>query len=257
MTWLIITYSILIGLIIGSFLNVVIYRLPIMLNLAYPPSHCPKCQTKIKPWHNIPIISYLILRGKCAKCKQPISIRYPLVEALTAFLTLIIINHLGLNIIGLTATLLTYSLIAMSVIDIDYQILPDELTLSMLWIGLLLNSFNVFTTPQAAILGAIIGYSFLFIIAKTFKLIRGIDGMGNGDFKLLAMFGAWLGWQQLPFIILASSIIGIIISLILIIFRKHKVSEPIPFGPYIAIAGFIAMLWGKPILIYYLRFIGI
>jgi len=247
------------GLCVGSFLNVVIYRLPIMIsenkkkfNLALPSSHCPKCKKKLKLWHNIPLISFICLSGKCSFCKQKISARYPLIELLTGILSLLITFHFGITIKTFSALLLTYSLITLVFIDIDHFILPDEITILFLWIGLIISLFNIFTTPYYAILGATVGYISFYSIAKLFKIIKKIDGMGYGDFKLLAMLGAWFGVKSILFIIFLSSISGLLISFILIIFKKHSYNKELPFGPYIAFAGFIFMLYGNNIINLYL-----
>ncbi len=271
----------IIGLMVGSFLNVVIYRLPIMMhqgwkkecqeflelsitdqddkpfNLSLPGSHCPECSTEIKWYQNIPVFSYLFLKGKCANCQTSISLRYPFVEALTAILTVVVAYQLGGQIETLFAILLTWILIALSGIDIDHQLLPDNITLPMLWLGLFLSLFNILTDPVSSIIGAIAGYLILWTIYQSFKLLTGKEGMGYGDFKLLALFGAWLGWQYLLQIILMSSIVGAIIGTSMVIFVKRDKSTPIPFGPYLAIAGWIALLWGDKINSLYLTSVGL
>jgi len=271
----------IIGLMIGSFLNVVIYRLPIIMqqgwkrecqeflelpvtdqttetfNLALPGSHCPACNAEIL-WHqNIPVLSYFIIKGKCANCQAPISLRYPFVEALTGVLSVVVVYHMGGQIETLFALLLTWTLIALSGIDFDHQLLPDNITLPMLWLGLFLSLFNIFTDPVSSITGAIAGYLFLWSIYQLFKLLTGKEGMGFGDFKLLALFGAWLGWQYLPLIILGSSLVGAIIGSSMIIFVKRDKNIPIPFGPYLAIAGWIALLWGDQLNNLYLSKAGL
>ena len=271
----------IIGLMIGSFLNVVIYRLPIMLqrgwqqecqeflelpitepsgetfNLALPGSHCPACNAKITAVQNIPVLSYLWLKGKCANCQTSISIRYPFVEALTGILSIVVAYLLGGQIETLYALLLTWTLIALSAIDFDHQLLPDNIVLPMLWLGLFLSLFNIFTDPVSSIIGAIAGYLFLWTIYQLFKLLTGKEGMGYGDFKLLALFGAWLGWQYLPLIILLSSLVGAIIGTAMVIFVQRDKNIPIPFGPYLAIAGWIALLWGDEINMLYLTSTGL
>jgi leader peptidase (prepilin peptidase) / N-methyltransferase len=265
----------ILGLIIGSFLNVVIYRLPIMLqheyekdcfeylkqiapikhkiiNLITPRSHCPKCDIQISWWQNIPVISYVLLHGKCNHCKNVIHWRYPIVELLTCLATLLVVIHFGIGIKTLSLLVLTWTLIAAVFIDFDHQLLPDSITLPLIWIGLLLNTKYVFTTPQNAIIGAISGYLFLWLIAYIFKLIRKIDGMGHGDFKLLAVFGAWLGWQTLPMILFVASLIGSIVGLTLILNKKSKFTKPISFGPYLALAGWLAFFWGQSAINWYL-----
>ena len=263
------------GLLIGSFLNVVILRTPKLLenqfhdeccdllniepparetlSLAYPPSTCPHCQTPIKPWHNIPVISYLLLRGKCHHCSSPIAIRYPLIELATAVLSVFTIYYLGFTIEGLLALLLLWFLIALTMIDADTCLLPDNLTLPLLWLGLLINSFGGFTDLFSAVWGAIAGYSVLWLVFWAFKWATGKEGMGYGDFKLLAALGAWMGWQLLPLIILLSSLVGAVIGIASIILLARDKNTPMPFGPYLAIAGWIAFLWGKPLTDYYLQ----
>ncbi len=271
----------IIGLMIGSFLNVVIYRLPIMMqrgwkqecqeflelpdsnqpedtfNLALPDSHCPSCNAEIKWYQNIPVLSYLLLQGKCAHCHTHISLRYPFVEALTGLLSIIVAYQLGGQIETLFALLLTWTLIALSGIDFDHQLLPDNIILPMLWLGLFLSLFTVFTDPVSSIIGAIAGYLFLWTIYQLFKLLTGKEGMGYGDFKLLALLGAWLGWQYLPLIILLSSLVGALIGTSMIIFIKQDKNMPIPFGPYLAIAGWIALLWGDQLNTLYLTKSGL
>jgi len=270
----------IIGLIVGSFLNVVIYRLPLILqsrwntdchehlgltnenvdntiSLSLPPSHCPHCKANIKAWQNIPVISYLLLGGKCSNCGAKISIRYPLVELLSGLLTAAVIWHFGLTAAGISATLLAWSLIALTFIDLDHQLLPDSITLPVLWLGLLLNASSVFTDPVSAIYGAAFGYLSLWLIFQLFRLLTGKEGMGFGDFKLLALFGAWFGWQLLPQIVVIASVAGAVIGVAMILLRKHERETPIPFGPYLAIAGIIAMLWGDSINHWYLQISGI
>ncbi|MGR9012181.1 MAG: prepilin peptidase [Gammaproteobacteria bacterium] len=274
----------IIGLLVGSFLNVVIYRLPIMMqqgwrkecteylqlnpetpqvekeetfNLIFPLSRCPKCDAPIKPYQNIPVISYLFLKGKCAKCSCHISVRYPIIEAFTATTSIIVAWHFGYTSQAAFALLLTWSLIALIFIDIDHQLLPDSITLPMLWLGMCLSLFNVYTDTHASIIGAVVGYIALWTIFHLFKLATGKEGMGYGDFKLLALFGAWLGWQYLPIIILLSSLVGAVIGLGMIIFVKHDHNVPIPFGPYLAAAGWIALLWGNDLNQLYLTTVGL
>ncbi|MGR9116685.1 MAG: prepilin peptidase [Gammaproteobacteria bacterium] len=270
------------GLLVGSFLNVVIYRLPIMLqrnwrqecsaflelnlpaqnneepfNLVFPLSHCPHCNAAIKPYQNIPVLSYLFLRGRCAACKTPISLRYPLVEAITGICSAIVAWHYGYSVETAFALLLTWSLVALSGIDIDHQLLPDSISLPMLWLGLLLSLCALFTDSHSSIIGATAGYLILWSVYHAFKLITGKEGMGYGDFKLLALFGAWLGWQYLPLIILLSSLVGAIVGTCLVILVKHDKSTPIPFGPYLAISGWIALIWGDRINQLYLSAAGL
>lgn len=278
----------IIGLLVGSFLNVVIYRLPIMMqrgwrkecfeylqlnteptpggleivaeepfNLVLPLSRCPGCQIPIKPHQNIPIISYIFLRGKCANCACHISIRYPIIEALTAITSILVAWHFDYTQQAGFALLLTWSLIALIFIDIDHQLLPDSITLPLMWLGLCLSLFDVFTTPHASIIGAVAGYMALWCVFHLFKLATGKEGMGYGDFKLLALFGAWLGWEYLPMIILLSSLVGAVIGLGMIVFVKHDHNVPIPFGPYLAAAGWIALLWGHELNQLYLSAVGL
>jgi len=270
----------IIGLMVGSFLNVVIYRLPIMMqrgwrkecreflelppgedqeifNLSFPGSHCPSCKTPINAYQNIPVISYLILGGKCGVCAAPISLRYPLIEAFTAICSAIIAWRFGYGPEMPFALLLTWSLIALSFIDIDQQLLPDSITLPMLWLGLFLSLFSLYANSHASIIGAVAGYLSLWSVYQLFKLATGKEGMGHGDFKLLAVFGAWLGWQYLPLIILLSSLVGAFIGISMIIFRKHDARQPIPFGPYLAAAGWLAMIWGNDLNRLYLNAVGL
>lgn len=272
--------SAIFGLLVGSFLNVVIHRLPKMMEqewraqsleflgqepaepetrmtLSTPNSSCPQCGHAIRPWENIPVISYLFLRGKCSSCKAAISLRYPLVELLTGALTLVVVAHYGASWQSLLAFVFTAMLIAMSMIDFDTQLLPDKLTLPLLWLGLIANSFGLFTSLQDAVWGAVAGYLVLWSVFHLFKILTGKEGMGYGDFKLLAALGAWMGWQALPMIILLSSLVGAIIGISLILFRGRDRQIPIPFGPYLAIAGWIALLWSDEITGAYLRFAGL
>ncbi len=271
-----------IGLCIGSFLNVVIYRLPVMMqqewrqqcqqflelesstsenspaiNLLYPDSHCPYCQQAIKFYHNIPVVSYLFLKGHCAYCQHSISWRYPLIELLTAIVSIIVCYHFGYGLALLAGLVLSWMLITLTFIDFDHQLLPDSLTLSGLWLGLLLSLTDIFTTPATSILGAAGGYLSLWLVYQGFKLVTGKEGMGYGDFKLLAMLGAWLGWQMLPAIIFLSSLVGAVIGILLVIFKGRDHQIPIPFGPYLAVAGWIALLWGQEINDWYLKTIGL
>ncbi len=271
----------LLGALVGSFLNVVIHRLPIMMerewqaqceelanpeaepatttpyNLALPTSSCPKCGHTIRAWENIPVVSYLLLRGKCSGCGTPISLRYPLIEAITAALSAFIAWHFGFGWEAAAALLLTWALVPLTVIDIDHQLLPDAITLPFLWIGLGLSLFAIFTTPEPAIIGAIAGYLVLWSVYWGFKLLTGKEGMGYGDFKLLAMLGAWLGWQALPVIILMSSLVGAVIGIAMMLFLGRDRNIPIPFGPYLAIAGWITLVWGEELTTTYLRMSGL
>jgi len=271
----------LFGLVVGSFLNVVIYRLPRMLestwrkecesflglgeskqetqafDLIAPRSRCPHCGHTIRAQENIPLISYLLLRGQCARCKAPISPRYPLVEAVTALISALVAWKLGPTWEMALALPLSWSLICLSAIDIERQLLPDVITLPLLWLGLLLSLFNFFTDSTSSILGAIAGYLSLWLVYQLFRVATGKQGMGHGDFKLLGLFGAWLGWQMLPLIVLLSSLVGAVVGILMIVLCKHDRTIPIPFGPYLAAAGWIAMLWGDEINAQYLTLTGL
>ena len=270
----------LLGLTVGSFLNVVIYRLPKMLeaqwtrdcrehlghapepstepfNLSRPGSRCPSCNHKIKPWENIPVVSWLLLRGRCSNCHTPISIRYPVIETITGVLSLAVAAHFGITWATAGALLLTWALIALTMIDFDVQLLPDNITLPFLWLGLLLNLGNLFTDTRSAIIGATAGYLALWSVYQLFKRITGKEGMGYGDFKLLAMLGAWLGWQYLPQIILLSALVGAVVGVSLIALHGRDRNIPIPFGPYLAAAGWISLMWGEQINQAYLRWSGL
>ena len=261
------------GLVVGSFLNVVIHRLPRMLftdwqneceeflrdhaespycidntsgsyNLAIPRSSCPSCNSVIKAWQNIPVISYLVLGGKCANCRKKISPRYPVVETITGLMSTFVVYQLGVSIDAGLALLLTWSLIVLTLIDADHQLLPDNITLPLLWLGLAINSFGIFTDLHSAVVGAMAGYLSLWSVYWLFKLVTGKEGMGFGDFKLLAALGAWMGWQQLPLIIVLSSVVGAMYGILSILLAGKDKNKPIPFGPYLAIAGWIAFFWG-------------
>jgi len=273
------------GLLLGSFLNVVILRLPARLehewrcqcrelleiaesseageppkppaDLVWSRSQCPKCGHFIKAHENIPLLSYLFLKGRCSACKQPISTRYPIIEASTAVLFLVVAIHFGPSLQTLAAIGLTAFLIVLASIDIDHQLLPDDLTFILLWAGLFASLFNVFTDPVSSIIGALAGYLSLWLVYHLFRLLTGKQGMGYGDFKLLAALGAWMGWQMLPLIILLASLVGAVIGLIMIALKRHKSDQPMPFGPFIALAGWIALLWGDGIVDAYLRSTGL
>ncbi len=256
----------LLGLCVGSFLNVVIHRLPKMmeqdwhaqcadlrgetpstaaaLTLARPRSRCPSCGHQISALENIPIFSYLLLRGRCSSCAAPISPRYPLVEAITGLLSAYAIWHFGPTLQGAGALLLIWALIALTGIDFDTQLLPDSITLPLLWLGLAFNLASTYVDLFSAVIGAMAGYSTLWSVFWLFKLATGKEGMGFGDFKLLAALGAWLGWQMLPAIILLSSVVGAVVGISLIVATRHGRNTPIPFGPYLAAAGIIALFWG-------------
>ena len=275
-SWLHALLAGVIGLMIGSFLNVVIYRIPKMMqresdnyvasesnkelpytdryNLMVPRSACPHCQHQITALENIPVVSYLAIRGKCTQCKAHISARYPLIELLTGALSAFMVWHFGTNIAGLASVLFVWLLIAMTFIDADTQLLPDDLTYPLLWCGLLVNLNGNFTSLESAVIGAVAGYLSLWSIYWLFKLATGKEGMGYGDFKLLAALGAWMGWAMLPVIILISSVVGAMVGISMIVFAKMNKNKPIPFGPYLAAAGFIALLWGKTISGNYLGF---
>lgn len=259
---------VIVALVIGSFLNVIIYRYPLMmqaqwqeqctellqgtcavkkaaLNLAYPASHCPHCQHRLSVLHNIPVLSFLFLKGKCAFCKHKISLRYLVIELLSALLGFIIAYHYGFSWQTAAGLFFTWILLCLTAIDLEHQLLPDELNYIGLWVGLFLSLFNVFIDPQSAIIGGLCGYLSLWTVAMLFKYFTGKEGMGHGDFKLFAFLGAWLGWQMLPLVILIASSLGAIIGISLIAFKKLSRNTPIPFGPYLALAGWIALLWGK------------
>ncbi|MFO1391032.1 MAG: A24 family peptidase [Agitococcus sp.] len=260
------------GLCIGSFLNVVIYRLPVMMqrqwdneccslnqqplkhndkfNLASPASRCPKCGHKIRAWENIPVFSWLFLKAKCSNCHSPISIRYPLVELATGLLSLLVFMAFGPTVKMVSALVLTWALITLTMIDFDTQLLPDDITLPLIWLGLLVNINGLWVPLDKAVIGTMCGYLSLWSVYWLFKLVTGKEGMGYGDFKLLAAFGAWLGPTQLPLIILLSSVVGAVIGGVYAIIRKQ--SAPFAFGPYIAIAGLIAMFGGNEIVDWYL-----
>ncbi|MGZ5884839.1 MAG: prepilin peptidase [Burkholderiaceae bacterium] len=259
----------LFGLLIGSFLNVVIHRLPKIMqresdnyvahesgkslphtdryNLMVPRSACPHCGHQITALENIPVISYLFLRGKCISCKAPISARYPIIELFAGLLSAFLIWHFGSGWAGLASLVFAYLLIAMTFIDADTQLLPDDLTYPLLWCGLLVNLHGTFVPINDAVIGAVAGYLVLWSVYWLFKLATGKDGMGYGDFKLLAALGAWLGWQMLPVIVLLSSVVGAIVGIALIVFKNLGRDNPIPFGPYLAAAGVITLLYGKAI----------
>jgi len=276
--------GLLLGLIIGSFLNVVILRLPRRMQaeladacaeqrgeqsepppsrwfgldyLITPASSCPQCGHSIRAWENIPILSYLLLRGRCSNCQTAISVRYPIVEAATGLLSLLIVAHFGPTPASLTALLLVWGLVALTVIDLDEQLLPDQLTLPLMWLGLLVNINGMFTDLVSAVVGAAAGYLSLWLVFQVFRLLTGREGMGYGDFKLLAVFGAFLGWQMLPLVVLLSSLIGAIVGITLVVVRGRDRQIPIPFGPYLAAAGLVALLWGEQINNAYLQLAGL
>ena len=278
--WLLPLCLLSLGLVVGSFLNVVIYRLPLMmetrwrkdccellelpqekeaqrLTLSTPNSHCPHCGSAIKPWHNIPVLSYLLLRGKCAACGVGISLRYPTVELVTGLLTLALAWYFPISWALLGAVLFTWALVALTMIDVDHKLLLDDITLPLLWLGLLFNLSGTYVSLGDAVIGAMAGYLVLWSVYWLFKLITGKEGMGYGDFKLLAALGAWLGWQALPLIILLSSLVGAVCGIALMFLKGRGREIPIPFGPYLAAAGWICLLWGDAITSRYLSATGL
>jgi leader peptidase (prepilin peptidase)/N-methyltransferase len=292
--WLLYTAVILFSLCIGSFLNVVILRLPKMMEqdwrcqceeflelpdgsrnatqqpdlqpdsqprqkitLSSPASTCPSCDHKIKPWENIPVVSYLVLKGRCSSCKTRISPRYPIIEAVTALFSVITVMVIGPSYAALWALLLVWTLVALTVIDFDTQLLPDSMTLPLMWLGLILNYYDTFTDFSSAFWGAVAGYLALWSVYWSFRLVTGKEGMGHGDFKLLAALGAWLGWQLLPAVILLSSVVGAVVGISLIVFRKHGREIPIPFGPYLAAAGLLCLWFGAEIQVAWYAYLGV
>ena len=276
--------ALLLGLIVGSFLNVVILRLPRRMQaelsgacadlrgeeneplpsrwfgldyLITPASSCPHCGHAIRAWENIPILSYLLLRGRCSNCQATIGVRYPIVEAVSGLLSLLVVVHFGPTPAALAALVLVWGLIALTVIDLDEQLLPDQLTLPLVWLGLLVNIDGMFTDLTSAVIGAAAGYLSLWLVFQVFRLLTGREGMGYGDFKLLAVFGAFLGWQILPLVVLLSSLIGAVVGISLVAVRGRDRQVPIPFGPYLAGAGLVALLWGEQINRSYLQLAGL
>ncbi len=283
----------ILSLLVGSFLNVVIYRIPIMLkrewktdcvafladesdtgkqtqaisevsseeesfNLSVPRSRCPSCGHQITALENIPVLSWLFLRGKCSECQSSISIRYPIIELTTALLSTLVAYYFGVQWFTLAALFLTWTLIALTMIDFDTQLLPDNMTLPLLWLGLLMSLLQISSIPlTTSVIGAMAGYMALWSVYQLFKLATGKEGMGYGDFKLLAVLGAWLGWQALPLILLLSAVVGAFVGISLIVFMGRDKSIPIPFGPYLASAGFISLLWGDSIQKFYLNISGL
>ena len=272
---------VVLGLMVGSFLNVVIHRLPVMMekqwrqeseaflnpekeseisspyNLVVPVSACPECGHKIRPWENIPVVSYLFLRGRCSGCNQSISVRYPIIEILSGLLTVLIGMQFGVSWQTLMFCFLGWSLLALTMIDLDTQLLPDSITLPLMWVGLIANSFGLLVSLEDALWGAVAGYLTLWTVYWAFKLFTGKEGMGYGDFKLLAALGAWMGWMKLPVIILLSSLVGTLVAVLLIVLKRQERSNPIPFGPFLAAAGLIALLWGDALIQYYLQYSGL
>lgn len=280
--WLLYTTVVFVSLCVGSFLNVVILRLPKMMEqewrgqcevllelpegqrgvttpmtLSKPDSTCPSCGHAIRAWENIPVISYLLLRGRCSACRNPISVRYPIIEAVTALFSVLTLVFLGANVTALWCLPLVWALIALTMIDFDTQLLPDSITLPLLWLGLILNSFGLLTRFDSAFWGAIAGYLSLWSVYWLFKLVTGKEGMGHGDFKLLAALGAWLGWMLLPAVILLSSVVGALVGITLILFRRHGREVPIPFGPYLAAAGLLSLWFGDQILSAWFGYLGV
>jgi leader peptidase (prepilin peptidase)/N-methyltransferase len=282
----------LLGLVVGSFLNVVIYRLPIMLErewqsqaaevlitstattnipapterftLSTPRSACPACKSPIKAWHNIPVVSWLALRGRCASCKTKISARYPVVELATAVLSAWVAYHFGFGAPAACALIITWTLIALTGIDIDHQLLPDNMTLPLMWAGLVaavaigpVAGAALPVSPKEAIIGAAAGYLSLWLVFHAFKLVTGKEGMGYGDFKLFAALGAWLGWKVLPLVIILSAATGAVLGILMIVFRGRDRAAPMPFGPYLAAAGWLAMMYGDSLVNGYLRISGL
>ncbi len=270
----------LFSLAVGSFLNVVIYRLPLMLqrswrrdciqfldlpsegeppepfNLVLPNSFCPACHTGIKPRHNIPLLGYMWLRGRCAHCGTAIPLRYPLVEILTAVVSVTVVWQFGWSVQSILGLLLSWILIALSMIDLEHHLLPDTITLPGLWLGLVSSLGGWLSDPASSILGACMGYGVLWLVYHLFRLATGKQGMGYGDFKLLAMLGGWLGWSMIPAIVLISSTLGAAIGVALIATKARSRNQPIPFGPYLALAGWIALMWGPQLNAAYLQWLG-
>ncbi|MFT6407712.1 MAG: leader peptidase (prepilin peptidase)/N-methyltransferase [Arenicella sp.] len=270
----------ILGLLIGSFLNVVIFRYPVMMkhqwtvqsrdwleleplpeqqppSLSKPASHCSHCKTPIRAWQNIPILSWLLLRGKCASCSNTISIRYPLVELLTGILSAAVVYKFGFSLQAGFGLILTWVLVTLSFIDFDHKLLPDDIVIPTLWLGLGLSLVPVFSDIDSAVIGAIIGYLVFWIVFQIFLRLTGKEGMGYGDFKLMALLGAWLGWPYLPQIILISSVLGSIVGIALIVIKKESGQLAIPFGPYIALAGWLAMIYGDEINRAYFNYMNI
>lgn len=269
----------LLGLLVGSFLNVVILRLPRMMEIAwkrecreilelpaepaerlslhYPPSRCPGCGAGIRPWQNVPVISWLLLRGQCANCRTPISAQYPVIEAVCGLMSAACAWHFGWSPQLAAALLLTWALITLTVIDLRTMLLPDNITLPLLWLGLALTIVPVFADMRSALVGAMAGYLSLWSVYHLFRLATGKEGMGYGDFKLLAALGAWLGWQALPMIVLLSSMVGAVVGVGLILFRRHGRETPMPFGPYLAAAGWLSLIWGDTLNTTYLGMAGL
>jgi leader peptidase (prepilin peptidase)/N-methyltransferase len=280
-TWLLYAVTFIFGTLIGSFLNVVILRLPPRImhewrcqcrelletgetaddpqppGLVLARSKCPGCGNQLSALENVPLLSYIVLRGRCSNCKQKISLRYPAVETLTGLAFVIVVWKFGLSEQALYALAFTGFLVAMSGIDIDHQLLPDNLTLPLMWAGLLLALNGSFTDPVSSLIGAAAGYLSLWFIYHLFRIATGKEGMGYGDFKLLAAIGAWLGWQVLPQVILLSSLVGAVTGIAMLAVNRNRKGQPIPFGPFLAVAGWIAMIWGDRISAAYSQYFGI
>ena len=276
---IILFYSVvfILGLCIGSFINVAVYRIPKMLffgwfiqcyeflnlqpkfqktpslglNLFFPNSHCPNCQQKIFLFDNIPVVSYCFLKGRCRNCQQKISIKYPVTEIITAICSLLVGWKFGIKLELVFGLIITWTLILQAGIDFQESLIPDEITLPMLWVGLIVNNFNVFVSLQEAVIGSVMGYLIFWMIYWLFKIATGKDGIGQGDFKLIAMLGAWFGYKNVPLIIFISTAMGSVIGGILILLKKYNKNSPIPFGPYLAVAGLIVMLCGDAINAWY------
>lgn len=281
MPWLFYSTALFLGLCVGSFLNVVAYRLPLMMerdwkhechefleikqaevtpelsaiNLATPASACPHCGHKLPFWENIPVISYLFLKGRCSSCKAAISAQYPIVELMTGMASLVVAYTFGVNLQTLAALFFTWALIALTLIDLKKQLLPDSITLPLLWLGLFISFFDLFSDLKSSVIGAMAGYLILWSVYQLFKLLTKKEGMGFGDFKLLAALGAWAGFSYLPQIILVSSVVGSVAGISMMLIGKTRQQQPIPFGPYLAVAGWIALLWGDVINATYLSFL--
>lgn len=278
--WLFPLLATIFGLIVGSFLNVVIHRMPIMMerewrkecqesfpeckleidnstyNLSVPRSTCPRCDTQIRAIDNIPVLSWLMLKGKCRQCHASIGARYPLIETLTAVLCLVMALQFGFSYFSIALLFFTFVLIVATFIDLDTMLLPDQLTLPLMWAGISLSLFGISPVSlQDSVIGAIAGYLCLWSVYWGFKLLTGKEGMGYGDFKLLAALGAWLGWQYLPIIILLSSLVGLVFGIIQLRMQQKGIDKAFPFGPYLAIAGWVTLLWGQDILQHYYRFL--
>lgn len=271
----------LVGLLVGSFLNVVILRLPKRLNyhwtleckqllgqhvpaadtrppgIVFEPSHCPICGHRIRAYENIPILSFLLLGGQCSACGTAISLRYPLIELFTAVLSGLVAWRFGVSMMTIYGLVLTWFLVAISFIDLDHQLIPDNMSLPLMWLGLLINLNHTFIPLRDAVIGAAAGYLVLWLVFHLFKLVTGKEGMGYGDFKLLAALGAWLGWQALPMIILLSSVVGAVIGIFMLISGLSKRTQPIPFGPFLSAAGWIALVWGDQITVWYKQLMGL